>query len=287
MAAAQPRLRRISARRRATNAALLGLCGLAGLGSAAILLVLLGFVLANGLRYVRPAFLLELPTPMGVPGGGIAHALAGSALMVGLACLWSIPLAIGIGIFLAEYGRRRLATVVRFVSDVLVGVPSIVVGMFGYTLVVLHTGGFSALAGAFALGFIILPIVGRTTEESLRLVPGDLREAALALGVPRWRTTLRVVLPAASTGVVTGAMLGLSRVAGETAPLLFTALGNNFWNLDPTRPTAAMTLSIYTYALSPFDYLHEQAWAASFFLLVFVLLINILARRFAVRKVSR
>ena len=287
MAAAQPRLRRISARRRATNAALLGLCGLAGLGSAAILLVLLGFVLVNGIRYVRPAFLLELPTPMGVPGGGIAHALAGSALMVGLACLWSIPLAIGIGIFLAEYGRRRLATVVRFVSDVLVGVPSIVVGMFGYTLIVLRDGNFSALAGAFALGFIILPIVGRTTEESLRLVPGDLREAALALGVPRWKTTLRVALPAASSGVVTGAMLGLSRVAGETAPLLFTALGNNFLNLDPTRPTAAMTLNIYNYALSPFDYLHEQAWAASFFLLVFVLLINILARRVAVRKVSR
>src|SRR5207247_11446581 len=175
MAVAQAQVRRISARRRVTNTVLLGLCGLAGLGSAAILLVLLGFVLVNGIRYVRPAFLLELPTPMGVPGGGIAHAVAGSTLMVGLGCIWSIPLAIGIGIFLAEYGRQRLATIVRFVSDVLVGVPSIVVGMFGYTLIVLRDGNFSALAGAFALGFIILPIVARTTAEPLRLRPGALR----------------------------------------------------------------------------------------------------------------
>lgn len=278
---------RISRRRRLTNRIMLVLCGLAAGLSSAVLLVLLAFVFGNGIRYVTPFFLLQMPTPMGVPGGGIAHTLAGSALMVGLGCLWSIPIAIGIGIYLAEYGRIGLGTAVRFVSDVLVGVPSIVVGMFAYTLIVLQDGNFSALAGAFALGFILLPIVARTTEESLRLIPGDLREASLALGVSRWRTTLRIILPAASSGVVTGAMLGLSRVAGETAPLLFTALGNNFLNLDPTKPTAAMTLSIYTYAVSPLDYLHEQAWAASFFLLMFVLVINILARRFAVRPMQR
>ena len=278
---------RISRRRRLTNRVMLVLCGVAGVLSGGILVVLLGFVLVNGFRYVRPAFLLQMPTPVGVPGGGIGHAIAGSALMVGMACLWAIPLAIGIGIYLAEYGNDGLGTAVRFVSDVLVGVPSIVVGMFAYSLIVLRDGSFSALAGAFALGFIILPIVARTTEESLGLIPGDLREASLALGVPRWKTSLGVVLPAASAGVVTGAMLGLARVAGETAPLLFTSLGNTFFNLDPTRPTEGMTLSIYKYAVSPFDYLHEQAWAASFFLLVFVLIINVTARRVAVRRVQR
>ena len=278
---------RTTRRRRLINRVMLVLCGAAAALGSAILLVLLGFVLVNGFRYVRPSFLTQMPTPMGVPGGGIAHSLAGSAVMVLIACTWGIPLAVGIGIYLAEYGRGSLGTTVRFVSDVLVGVPSIVVGMFAYSLIVIRAGDFSALAGAFALGFILLPIVARTTEESLRLVPRDLREASLALGVPRWRTTLGVAVPAASAGIVTGAMLGLSRVAGETAPLLFTALGNNFFNLDPTRPTAALTLSIYTSALSPFDYLHEQAWAASFFLLVFVLIINVLARRLAVRGVRR
>jgi phosphate transport system permease protein len=219
--------------------------------------------------------LTQLPTPLGIPGGGIAHAILGSAIMVGLACLGGIPLGIGAGIYLSEYSGARLGAAVRFTADVLAGVPSIVVGIFGYTMVVTMTGGFSGLAGAFALGVITLPIVARTTEEVLRLVPPDLREASLALGVPRWRTILSVVIPTARTGVLTGSILALARVAGETAPLIFTALGNNFLNPDPTKPMAAITLAVYQYAIWPYDYLHRQAWAASFLLVVFILLVNI------------
>lgn len=265
-------------RRRLTDRAMRALCAVAGFAGAGILLLLLVHVVVNGIMAISPQLVSSLPTPLGVAGGGIAHAIIGSAIVVGLACLWGIPLGIGAGIYLSEYAGPRAGTVVRFTADVLSGVPSIVIGIFGYTLIVTRAGGFSGLAGAFALGVITLPIIARTTEEVLRLVPEELREAGLALGVPRWRTIVSIVLPTASAGVITGAMLGVARVAGETAPLVFTTLGNNFWNTDPTRPMAAMTLTIFQYAIWPYEYLHQQAWAASLVLVTVVLVINVLVR---------
>jgi phosphate transport system permease protein len=268
----------VGARRRATDLIMRGLCSAAALMSAAVLLVLLVHVVVNGATAFSFALLLELPSPIGEPGGGIAHAVVGSAIIVGMACLWGIPLGIGAGIFLSEFASPRFGALVRFTADVLSGVPSIVVGIFAYGLIVANMGGFSGLAGAFALGVIALPIVARTTEEVLRLVPTELREASFALGVPRWRTIQSVVIPTASVGMVTGAMLAVARLAGETAPLFFTVLGNNFWNTDPSRPMAAMTLTIYQYAIWPYEHLQQQAWAASLILLVFVLLINLTVR---------
>jgi phosphate transport system permease protein len=268
----------IQRRRHLFDLLMRGLCSAAAFGAAAVLLLLLGHVVIQGASALSPTLLTSLPTPLGIPGGGIAHAVAGSAVMVSIACLWGIPLGIGAGIFLSEYAGPRSGAVVRFTADVLSGVPSIVIGIFAYTLVVIRTGGFSGVAGAFALGFITLPIVARTTEEVLRLVPNELREASLALGVPRWRTILSVVIPTARAGVLTGSMLALARVAGETAPLIFTALGNNFWNVDPTKPMAAITLAVFQYAIWPYEYLHRQAWAASLLLVLVVLAINVSVR---------
>ena len=266
---------------------MLALCGLAAGLSAAILVILLLYVLVKGIAYVNLEFLTALPRPLGEPGGGMANAFVGSAVMVGLATLWATVLAVGAGIYLAEYGGERTVATMRLVADVLNGLPSIVIGVFAYTLLVKPLGTFSAVAGAFALGLIMLPIVARTTEESLRLVPNELREAALALGIPRWRATLSVLLPTARAGIVTGVMLAVARVAGETAPLLFTALGNRFWPNGLLSPTASLTLNIYQYAISPYDQWHQQAWAAAFFLLVFVLALNVAARLIAARTVQR
>lgn len=279
------RIPRVDARRRATDVIMRAICAAAAFASAGLLLLLLLHVVVNGAAALNLALLTELPAPLGLPGGGIVHAIVGSAIIVGLACLWAIPLGIGAGIFLAEYAGVRFGTLVRFTADVLSGVPSIVVGVFGYVLIVVNMGNFSGLAGAFALGVIALPIVARTTEEVLRLVPGELREGSLALGIPRWRTILSVVVPTASAGVTTGAMLAVARLAGETAPLIFTALGNNFWNVDPSRPMAAMTLTVFQYAIWPYEQLHRQAWAASLLLLSLVLVVN-LAVRFATRTPS-
>ncbi len=265
-------------RRHLTDLVMRGLCGVAALGAAAVLLLLLGHVVIQGAPALSLQLLTSLPTPLGVEGGGIAHAVVGSAIMVGLGCLWGIPLGIAAGMFLSEYAGARTGSFVRFTADVLSGVPSIVIGIFAYTIVVAPLSGFSGLAGAFALGLITLPIVARTTEEVMRLVPPELREASLALGVPRWRTILAVVLPTASTGVLTGAILALARVAGETAPLIFTALGNNFFSLDPNRPMASITLTIFQYAIWPYEYLHRQAWAASFLLVLFILIVNVSVR---------
>jgi phosphate transport system permease protein len=268
----------VEPRRRITDIVLRSLCGLAALIGAGVLLVLVIHVVVNGLVALRPSLFTELPAPIGVQGGGIAHAIVGSVIIVGIACLWGIPIGIGAGIYLSESGNGGLTAAARFAADVLSGIPSIVVGIFGYALIVTATGTFSGLAGAFALGVISLPIIARTTEETLRLVPTDLREASLALGVPRWRTILSVVVPTASAGLITGSMLAVARMAGETAPLIFTTLGNNFWNTDPTRPMATMTLTIFQYAIWPYEELHQQAWAASFVLLLFVLIINITVR---------
>jgi phosphate transport system permease protein len=268
----------ISLTRRIVDRVMLGLCGVAALAGVVVLGALLVHVIVNGQAALSPMLVTELPTPIGIAGGGIAHALIGSVIIVGLACLVGIPLGIGAGIYLAEYAGPRAGGIVRFTADVMAGVPSIVIGIFAFAVVVVPMGGFSAVAGAFALAVIALPILARTTEEVLRLVPGELREASLALGIRRWRTTVSIVLPAASAGVITGAMLAVARLAGETAPLIFTTLGNNFLNVDPTRPTAALTLTIFQYAIWPYDYLQQQAWAGSFLLLAVVLVVNVLVR---------
>jgi phosphate transport system permease protein len=276
----------VDRRRRTADLVMRGLCGLAASVSVAVLLVLVLHVAVNGAGALTQAFFTELPAPIGLPGGGIAHAIIGSVIIVGVACLCGIPIGIGAGMYLSESGKPSLAAVARFAADVLSGIPSIIVGIFGYALIVTAMGAFSGVAGAFALGVIALPIVARTTEETLRLVPNDLREASFALGIPRWRTVLSVVVPTASAGLITGAMLAVARMAGETAPLIFTTLGNNFWNTDPTQPMATMTLTIFQYAIWPYEYLHQQAWAASLVLLLVVLAVNV-SVRFASRPRER
>ncbi len=210
----------------------------------------------------------------------MANAIVGTLIILGLASLMGIPIGIGAGIYLAEYGAGKLGTLVRFFTDVLTGIPSIVIGIFTYTMVVLPMRSFSALAGAFALAIIMIPTVTRATEEIIRLVPGSLREASLALGVPQWKTILRVVVPTALGGVITGAMLAVARAGGETAPLLFTAFGNRFWSVSLDRPIAALPLQVFVYAVSPYDDWRAQAWAGAFALVTMVLAISILARLF-------
>lgn len=239
---------------------------------------LLIYVAARGLGGLSWSFFTELPKPVGELGGGMANALVGTLLLVAMASAIGIPFGVLGGVYLAEFGRGRLAQAIRFSADVMSGVPSIVVGIFVYTLVVLYMRRFSALAGAIALAVLMLPTVMRTTEELLRMVPDSLREAALALGVPKWRAIPRVVLRTAAPGIATGVMLAVARVAGETAPLLFTAFGNRFWSVRLDKPIASLPVQIYTYAVSPYDEWHAQAWAAALVLVALVLVLNIAAR---------
>jgi len=259
-------------RRKLVDGAVRVLCLLA----TALALVPLGLVLfyvaSRGIGGIDAAFFTELPKPVGESGGGMANAL------VGLACLFGIPPGVLAGVYLAEFGNHRFAKLVRFSADVMSGIPSITVGIFVYTLIVLRTKSFSALAGGVALAVLMLPTVTRTTEELLRLVPESLREAALGLGVPKWRATLRVVLRTAAPGIATGIMLAIARVAGETAPLLFTAFNNAFWPTGLAQPTASLPVQIYTYAVSPYDEWHRKAWAAALVLVAMVLLLNVSAR---------
>ncbi len=272
-------------RRKAASLAILGLMGAATLVAVGFLLAVLGYVLAQGGSALNLAFLTQTPRPVGEPGGGMAHAIVGTLILLALASLLGLPVGVGAGIYLAEYGRTsRLATLIRFTTDVLTGIPSITIGLFAYTLLVLPMRSFSALAGGVALAIIMLPTVTRTTEEMLRLVPDSLREAGLALGVPRWKTVLQVAVPAATGGILTGAMLAIARVAGETAPLLFTAFGNRYWNLDPTQPIAALPLQIFTYAIAPYDDWHRQAWAGALVLVGLVLALSAAARFFGARS---
>jgi len=247
-----------------------------GLAVGAVILVLLplgaifGYLVYKGIGSINWAFLTQTPKPVGEAGGGMANAIAGSALILLIASLMGVPIGIGAGIYLAEYGRNRLGNLVRFTADVLNGVPSIVIGIVAYGLVVLTQGHFSALAGGVALAIMMIPTITRTTEEMLLLVPHAVREAAYGLGVSRWRTTLSITLRTATSGVITGVMLAFARVAGETAPLLFTAFGNQFWNWKLNQPTAALSLQIFTYAISPFDEWHRQAWAGALILIVLI-----------------
>lgn len=234
------------------------------------LIAIFGYLVFKGIGSINLAFLTQTPKPPGEVGGGMANAIAGSVLILAIASLLGVPLGIGAGIYLSEYGRNRFGDTIRFVSDVLNGVPSIVIGIVAYALVVLRQKHFSALAGGVALAIMMVPTITRTTEEMLLLVPGALREAAYGLGVPRWRTTLSIVLRTATSGVITGVMLAFARVAGETAPLLFTAFGNQFWNWKLNEPTAALPLQIFTYAISPYDDWHRQAWAGALVLIILI-----------------
>lgn len=271
--------------RRLVNATMLGASALAASLAVGVMVAIVGFVAVEGAAYLNLAFLTETARPLGQPGGGIAHAVVGSAIIVGIAALLAAPVGVGAGVFLAEYAGPRVGTAVRFLGDVLTGVPSVVVGVFVYALIVIHTG-FSGFSGGVALAVIMLPIIARTTEEALRLVPREQREAAHALGVPRWRVIASVAVPASLPGIVTGMLLALARAAGETAPLIFTAFGNNFWQTDPTEPVAAMPLVIYRYAISPYDAWHQQAWAAAFILILLVLFINVVARLGTRRRIQ-
>jgi phosphate transport system permease protein len=242
------------------------------------LVLIFGYLVAKGFSSLNWSFFTQLPKPVGEPGGGMANAIVGTLTLIGLACTMGLPIGVMAGIYLAEYGHGRLGWAVRFCADVLAGVPSIVIGIYAYTLVVLPMHGFSAYAGGCALGVIMLPIVARTTEEMVKLVPGSLREAALALGVPTWRTTIWVVIRTARGGIITGIMLAIARVAGETAPLLFTAFGNQFWHHGLTGPISSLPVQIFTYAISPFDDWRRQAWAGALVLLLLIFLTSLAVR---------
>jgi phosphate transport system permease protein len=255
--------------------ALTGLCALFAVGA---LVVILGYIFAGGIRALSFSFLVNTPKPIGEPGSGIANAIIGSLIMIGLGSVIGLPVGILAGVYLAEFGTNKVGNGLRFLIDTLTGVPSIVVGVFVWTIMVHPMGHFSALAGGVALAIMMMPIVARTTEEMVRLVPQSLREAALALGAPRWRVTIGVVLRTAASGVATGAMLAIARIAGETAPLLFTALGLNYLSTDIFQPMASLTFQIYYYAGSPYEEWHDMAWAATLVLVAMILTLNIAVR---------
>ena len=252
------------------------------------LLVIFGYLVYKGASSLNLAFFTQTPKPPGELGGGMANAIAGSAVMLGLASLLGVPVGIGAGVFLAEFGRgTKLANAVRFTADVLNGVPSIVMGIAAYSLIVIPQKHFSAFAGGVALGIMMVPTIARTTEEMLLMVPHAVREAALGLGVPNWRSVLSITVRTASPGIITGCMLAFSRVAGETAPLLFTALGNSFWSISLTHEMAALPLQIYVYAQSPYDDWHRMAWAGSLVLIVLIVMAVSLVRYVTSRGVLK
>jgi phosphate transport system permease protein len=273
----------ITLRRRITDHVMTGVAVLTVAIVLLPLFAIFAYLVYKGIGSINWAFLTQTPKPVGEAGGGMANAIAGSMLILAIASLMGVPLGIGAGIFLSEYGRNRYGDMVRFISDVLNGVPSIVIGIVAYGLVVVRQKHFSALAGGVALAIMMIPTIGRTTEQMLLLVPQAIREAAYGLGVSRWRTTLSITLRTATSGVITGVMLAFARVAGETAPLLFTAFGNQFWNWKTNQPTAALSLQIYTYALSPFEDWHRQAWAGALVLIVLIVS-AVAAVRIVVRK---
>ncbi len=260
----------ISWRRRATDRLMTGVAVLTVVLVLLPLFAIFAYLVYRGIGSINLAFLTQTPKPVGEPGGGMANAIVGSMVILAIASLMGVPLGIGAGVFLSEYGRNRYGDAVRFVSDVLNGVPSIVIGIVAYGLVVMRQKHFSALAGGVALAIMMVPTIARTTEQMLLLVPQAIREAAFGLGVSRWRTTLSITLRTATSGIITGVMLAFARVAGETAPLLFTAFGNQFWNWKTDQPTAALSLQIFTYAISPFDEWHRQAWAGALVLIVLI-----------------
>ncbi|MGZ7042697.1 MAG: phosphate ABC transporter permease PstA [Thermoanaerobaculia bacterium] len=257
---------------------ILGLCGLAVLIALLPLAMILFYVISQGASALNWAFFTQIPKPVGEVGGGMGNAIVGTMILIGIAASIAVPVGVITGVHLAEYGMTRFASSVRFAADVLNGVPSIVVGIFAYGLVVLPVHQFSALAGGFALSIMMVPIVARTTEELLRLVPSGLKEGALALGATRMRAMITVILPAALPGILTGILVALARIAGETAPLLFTSFNNRFWSTDLRQPIGSLTVQVFTYAISPYEDWHRQAWAGAFVLVMMILILSIVSR---------
>lgn len=268
---------KLDRRRRTVNSVMTALTSVCAVLVTAVLLVIIGYIAVRGVSSLNIQFLIDTPKPVG-EGGGIGNAIVGSVIMTLLAAVIGLPIGIAAGVYLAEYGRNWYGNTVRFVADTLIGVPSIIIGIFIYTAVVLPMGRQSGLAGALALSVIIIPIVARTTEEMIRLVPNSMREGALALGAPQWRVSWNIVLPAAASGIATGAMLAIARVTGETAPLLFTALNSRFYNFYLDQPMSSLTVQIFNYATGPFEVEHAMAWAATLLLVGAILVINIVVR---------
>ena len=276
--------RQISLRRQMTDYFFTGLAASLSVVVVCTLVAIFAYLILKGAGSLNWSFLTQTPKPVGEVGGGMANALLGSIMILGIASLFGVPIGIGAGIYLAEYGRNRLGQLVRFTSDVLNGVPSIVIGLVAYGLVVIPQRHFSAFAGGVALAIMMVPTVARTTEQMLLLVPHAVREAAFGLGIPQWRTTIFITLATARAGIITGVMLAFARVAGETAPLMFTAFGNQFWSYSPREPIAALPLQIFTYAITPYDDWHRQAWAGALMLVIMIVGTTTLVRFVFMRR---
>ena len=272
-------------RRKLVSSLFVGFCGAAVILALIPLAMILFFVVSQGIRALNVDFFTHMPTPVGEPGGGMANSIVGTLILTALGSLMAIPIGVLSGVYMSEYAGTRFASAIRFAADTLNGVPSIVIGVFTYGIAVLPFKQFSALAGGIALGIMMIPIVARTTEELLLLVPGTMREGALALGATRARAVFTVVLPAAAPGIVTGIVLALARIAGETAPLLFTSFNNRFFSTNVTQPISSLTVQVFTYAISPYEDWHRQAWAGALVLVGIVFVCSLLAR-FATRKMS-
>ena len=272
--------------RKSVNVIMLSLTGACTLVIISVLFFILGYLIWNGGKDISWDFFTKLPAPVGEPGGGMANAIVGSGKLLLLAMLFGVPIGVLGGVYLAEFGGRTFGFLVRYTTDLLNGVPSIIIGIFAYAVVVVPMHRFSALAGGFALGVMTIPITVRSTEQFLRAVPNPLREGALALGASKWKSIVTVILPAASSGIITGIMLALARVAGETAPLLFTAFNNHYWSSGWNQPVSSLPVMIYLYALSGYRDWHEQAWAAGLVLLAFVLVVNVSTRLVLSRRTS-
>lgn len=272
--------------RKCLNAFMLGLTALFAVATVSVLFFILGYLVYHGGKNISWDFLTSLPKPVGEPGGGMANAIVGTAKLLFVALLIGAPVGILSGVYLSEFGGKAPSFFVRYTADLLNGVPSIVIGIFAYAIIVLPARHFSTLAGGFALGIMMIPIVVRSTEQFLRAVPRPLREGAMALGASKWRTVLTVVVPAAASGIITGIMLALARIAGETAPLLFTAFSNRYWSPGLNQPIASLPVMIYTYAIGPYRDWHEQAWTAGLVLLGLVFVLNVATRLVFARKIT-
>ncbi len=274
-------------RRKVINVIMISLSMVSALIAIIPLVYIFFYTTAAGISSLDLNFFTQLPKPVGEEGGGIANAIVGSIQIVGLGAIFGIPIGLLAGIYVTEYSNSYFANVVKFVTDVLSGIPSIIIGIFAYGVIVLHTKSFSAIAGGFALGILMIPTVTRITEEMLKLVPLSLREASLALGISRWKTTLRIVLRTASGGIITGILLAIARAAGETAPLLFTSFGNSFWAESIGSPTASLPVQIFNYAISPYEEWHRKAWAGAFVLIALVFVISLIVRIITRNKFSQ
>lgn len=274
-------------RRKLKSAVMILLCVIAAFVALLPLLYIFFYTTMKGASSLNLAFFTELPKPVGESGGGMANAIVGTFVLVGLGSVIGIPVGLMAGIYVTEYSKSLIANIVKFVTDVLSGIPSIIIGIFAYGVVVLPMQRFSALAGGFALGILMIPTITRTTEEMLKLVPHSLREAALALGIPRWKTTIRIVLRTASGGIITGILLAIARAAGETAPLLFTSFGNSFWATNLDGPMASIPVQIFNYAISPYEEWHRKAWAGAFVLICLVFIVSLIVRLATRNKYSQ